>query len=350
MADGSLKAPKEKSGWLVLLKPSGHIAQLLIIILVVALVYASNVGYLDALREVLSNENFAFAVGEYKITIYSLLKGIFIVALLFWGTAIVSSFGEARINCMHHVKRNTKVLLTKIFQIILYVAAFLIGLNMLGIQLTALAVFGGALGIGIGFGLQKVTSNFISGMILLFERTINQDDLIELQGGFSGFVRRINARFTLIETFDGKEIMIPNEDFITSQVINWTYSNKNGRIEITVGVAHGSDLDKAQTLILEAATEHPRCMQDPSPACFLNKFGESSIEFLLYFWVSDVTEGRLGPRSEVMFSIWRKFRNAGIQIPYPQRDMHIRIQSEAEKPLVEAALMGKDTLKPKDSL
>lgn len=350
MADGTPKPLKEKRGWLFLLKPSGHIAQFLIIVLVAALVYASNAGYLDALREILSNKEFAFFIGDYEMTIYMLLKGIFIVALLFWGTAIVSSFGEARINGMHHVKRNTQVLLTKIFQIILYVAAFLIGLNMLGIHLTALAVFGGALGIGIGFGLQKVTSNFISGMILLFERTINQDDLIELQGGFSGFVRRINARFTLIETFDGKEIMIPNEDFITSQVINWTYSNKNGRIDINVRVAYDTDLDKAQELILQAAKEHPRCMHEPSPSCFLNTFNESSIDFLLYFWVSDVTEGRLAPRSEVMFSIWRKFRDAGIQIPYPQRDMHIRIQSDADKPAVEAALTGKGSFKAKDSL
>jgi small-conductance mechanosensitive channel len=324
MTDISPDSPKEKNGWLVLLKPSGGVAQLLTLLLVVALVYASNAGHLDALRTVLSNEEYAFAIGDYELTIYTLLKGIFIVVLLFWGTAIVSGFGETRISKMHQLKRNTQVLLTKIFQIIVYVVAFLLGLDLMGIKLTALAVFGGALGIGIGFGLQKVTSNFISGMILLFERTINQDDLIELQGGFSGFVRRINARFTLIETFDGKEIMIPNEDFITSQVINWTYSNKNGRAEITVGVAYGTDLEKAQLLILQAATEHPRCMQDPPPACYLNNFGDSSIDFLLYFWVSDVTEGRLAPRSDVMMAIWRKFRDAGIEIPFPQRDLHIR--------------------------
>lgn len=315
---------KERSTWLYLLKPSGGIAQLLTLLLIGGVIYASYAGHLDTLRTVLSNDKYAFTISDYEITAYTVLKGIFIAVLLFWGTAIISGFGEARISRMHGMKRSTQILFTKFFQILVYVVAFLVGLDLMGIELTALAVFGGALGIGLGFGLQKITSNFISGIILLMEKTINQDDLIELQDGYSGFVRRISSRFTLLETFDGKEIMIPNEDFITSQVINWTYSNKKGRVEITVGVAYGSDLEHAQQLIIEAAKEHPRCMLDPEPTCFLNEFGDSSINFLLYFWVSDVTEGRLQPRSEVMMGIWKKFRDAGIEIPFPQRDLHIR--------------------------
>lgn len=315
---------KERSTWLYLLKPSGGIAQLLMLLLIVGVVYASHAGHLDALRVALSNDKYAFTISDYEITAYTILKGVFIAVLLFWGTAIISGFGEARISRMHGIKRSTQILFTKFFQILVYVVAFLIGLDLMGIELTALAVFGGALGIGLGFGLQKITSNFISGIILLVEKTINQDDLIELQDGYSGFVRRISSRFTLLETFDGKEIMIPNEDFITSQVINWTYSNKQGRVEITVGVAYGTDLELAQQIILDAAKEHPRCILEPEPACFLNGFGDSSIDFLLYFWVNDVTEGRLRPRSEVMMSIWKKFRDAGIEIPFPQRDVHIR--------------------------
>lgn len=314
----------EKSTWLRVLKPSGGVAQILIAALIAGLLYASHMGHLDTLRASLDNDEFAFIIGDYKITAYKVLKAIFIAVLLIWVTAIVSGFGEARISNMRNVKRSTQVLMTKFFQILVYLIAFLIGLDMMGIELTALAVFGGALGIGLGFGLQKITSNFISGIILLFEKTINQDDMIELQGGFSGFVRRINARFTLLETFDGKEIMIPNEDFITSQVINWTYSNKRGRVEIIIGVAYGTDLELAQRLILEAATAHPRCIAEPEPACFLSEFADSSINFQLYFWVEDVTEGRLRPRSEVMMAIWRAFQDAGIEIPFPQRDVHIR--------------------------
>lgn len=331
----------DKNTWLLLLKPSGGVAKLLTLLLLGALIYASNTPHLDTLRDFLNDDRYAFIIGDYELTPYMVLKGIFIVAMLFWVTAIIADFGEKRINGMRRLKRSTQVLLTKFFQIIVYLVAFLIGLDMMGIQLTALAVFGGALGIGLGFGLQKITSNFVSGIILLFEKTINQDDLIELHDGFTGFVRRINARFTLLETFDGKEIMIPNEDFITSQVINWTYSNKKARVEITVGVAYGSDLDKTQALILEAAREHPRCMSTPEPACYLNNFGESSIDFVLYFWVGDVTEGRMRPRSEVMFSIWRKFRDAGIEIPFPQRDVHIRSAEGLPQPKAATQAKGK---------
>lgn len=335
MSDPSLQTKQETSRWLLLLKPRGYMAQLLIALLIAGLIYASNSGHLDTLREALSNERFVFVIGDYNVTPYIMLKGLFVAILLFWGTAIVSAFGEKRITRMQQIKRNTQILFIKIFQILLYTAAFLVGLDLIGVKLTALAVFGGALGIGLGFGLQKITSNFISGMILLFEKTINHDDLIELQGGFSGFVRRINARFTLIETFDGKEIMVPNEDFITSQVVNWTYSNKMGRAEVAVGVAYDSDLELAQKLILEAANEHPRCIKDPEAVCHLTEFGDSSINFLLYFWVDDVTEGRMRPRSEVMFSIWRKFRDAGIEIPFPQRDVHIRSADGLPQPQAE---------------
>ncbi|MCH2546590.1 MAG: mechanosensitive ion channel [Alphaproteobacteria bacterium] len=324
MSDTPDPLKKDKNSWLFLVKPSGAIAQFLIIIFIGALVYASNAGHLDTLRSFLSDARFAFKVGDYELTIYTLLKGLLIVVLLFWGTAIVSAFGEKRIGKLNQIRRSTQVLLIKIFQIIVYVTAFIIGLDIMGIQLTALTVFGGALGIGIGFGLQKITSNFISGMILLFERTINQDDLVELRDGFSGYVRRINARFTLIETFDGKEIMIPNEDFITSQVVNWTYSNKRSRVTINMGVAYGSDLDQVQRIMLEAANAHPRCLKDPEAVCYLDSFGESSIDFLLYYWIDDVTLGRLEPRSQVMMDIWRRFQATGIEIPFPQRDVHIR--------------------------
>ena len=128
----------------------------------------------------------------------------------------------------------------------------------------------------------------------------------------------------LIETFDSKEILVPNEDLITSRVTNWTYTNSRGRVEISVGVSYGSDIEKAHELILEAAREHPRCIEEPEPKCYLRNFGDSSVDFILHFWVDDVTKGRWEPHSEVMFDIWRKFKENKIEIPFPQRDLHLK--------------------------
>ena len=208
--------------------------------------------------------------------------------------------------------------------VVVYFLAFLFALGVLGIDLTALTVFSGAVGIGVGFGLQKIASNFISGIILLFEKSVEEGDLVELSDGIAGFVRETGARYTLIETFEGHEVMVPNEDFITNRVTNWTFSNSRGRIDINIGVSYGSDLDKVATLLVEAANGHPRCSQSPAAECFLVDFGDNSVNFTLYFWVDDVIEGRKRPRSDVLFAIWRKFKENDIEIPFPQRDLHIK--------------------------
>jgi small-conductance mechanosensitive channel len=148
--------------------------------------------------------------------------------------------------------------------------------------------------------------------------------VIELADGTWGVVRRIGGRYTLVESFDAKELMVPNEDFITSRVTNWTYSNPRARISVPVGVAYGSDLDVARQCILDAAREHPLSSASPEPTVFLREFGDSSVNFLLYFWIDDVRSGRYLAQSEVMFGIWRKFKEKGIEIPFPQRDLHIR--------------------------
>ena len=195
---------------------------------------------------------------------------------------------------------------------------------MLGIDLKVLAIFSGAIGIGIGFGLQKITSNFISGLILLFEKSVKSDDLVELASGAYGFVRHIGARYTLVATHEGKEIMVPNEDFITGRVTNCTFSNKKGRIEISIGISYESDIEKAMDLILESAKEYSGCLDDPGPSCFLREFADSAINCVLFFWVLDVREGILKHKSNIMRSIWRKFKEHDIVIPYPQRDIHVR--------------------------
>jgi small-conductance mechanosensitive channel len=313
-----------KSFLITLIKPTGAWARWLVFLMLASIVAAGVTGHLEIARTYLDTDSLTFEVGNVRISAYTVLRALAVLALVFWTTAIIVDVVDSRLEKLTKMRSTTRILVTKVFQIAIYVLAGLIALDMIGLDLTTLTVFGGALGIGLGFGLQKIASNFISGLILLLERSVEQDDLIELPDGTSGFVRRSSARYTLIETFDGKEILIPNEDFITNRVTNWTLSSTKARIQINLGVAYGSDIEQAQELILQAAREHPRCIDDPAPQCFLLNFGDSSVDFTLLFWVENVVDGRWAPQSEVMFAIWRKFREHGIEIPFPQRDLHIK--------------------------
>lgn len=316
--------------WTALLKPQAWIAKVLLALFVVGFFSLGFLDYLQPIKGALDSDDLSFKIGETRFSAYLLIKAAIAIVMLFWLTGIFSEFGEKRIKTIKGIKSSNKALITKAFQIFVYFFGFIIGLDVLGIDLTGLAVFSGAVGIGIGFGLQKITSNFISGLILLFEKSVENDDLVELADGTYGFIRHTGARYTLIETFEGKEIMIPNEDFITNRVTNWTFSNSKGRVEINIGISYESDIEKAMELILEAAKEHPRCVDDPEPSCYLREFADSSVNFLLFFWVADVTEGRFKPKSDVMRSIWKKFKEHNITIPYPQCDLHIK-NSEALK-------------------
>tara|TARA_R110002073_G_scaffold165063_13_gene321518 strand:- start:6681 stop:7661 length:981 start_codon:yes stop_codon:yes gene_type:complete len=310
--------------WTVLLKPRAWVAQVLLALLVVAFLSLGFLGYLKPLQDFLDSNTLAFTVGEVRFSAYLLLKAVLTIIIAFWLAGIFAEFGETRIKQLTKLKASNRALLTKVFQILVYFIALLITLDVMSIDLTGLAIFSGAVGIGVGFGLQKITSNFMSGLILLFEKSVEEGDLVELDSNTVGFVRQTGARYTLVETFEGREIMIPNEDFITNRVTNWTYSNNQGRIDISIGVSYGSDLDTAYALILEAAQEHPRCSRSPGPECFLVDYGESSVDFTLYFWVDNIIDGRKRPRSDVLFSIWRKFKENKIEIPFPQRDLHIK--------------------------
>lgn len=291
---------------------------------IIVIMGASYFGLLAPVEAVLNDERLTFRFLDFAVSPYKLLKGVLVVTVFLWVAALVSVRLDSRIAGLGRLRASNKALLSKAATLFVYFFFLAIALDLLGVDLTAFTVVGGAIGIGIGFGLQKIASNFISGIILLAEKSIEQDDLVELSDGVQGFVRHTGARYTLIETFDGKEVMIPNEDFVTQQVINWTLTTTMGRVEILVGVAYGSDLDLVKKLLLEAATEHPRCCTEPEPQCFLDEFGDSSINFSLFFWVSDVTEGRREPKSDVQMAVWRKFEAHGIVIPFPQRDVHMK--------------------------
>lgn len=310
--------------WSSILKPQAWIAKFLLVIFAISFFSLGFLDYLQPIKEFLDSDDFSFKIGETRFSLYLIIKSAITVIMLFWLTGIFSELGESRIKNIKGIKPSNKAIITKVFQIFVYFFGFIIGLDVLGIDLTTLAIFSGAIGIGIGFGLQKITSNFISGLILLFEKSIENDDLVELADGTYGLVRHTRARYTLVETFDGKEVMIPNEDFITNRVTNCTYSNNKGRVEINIGVSYDSDIEKAMEIILESAKNHPRCVDEPKPNCFLTEFADSSVNFLLFFWVDDVKEGRFEPKSDVMRTIWKKFKENDITIPYPQRDIHIK--------------------------
>lgn len=318
-----------KNLWVNILKPKARNAKWLIFLVLVMISVLGASGYFDVAKQYLNTEALTFQIGEYKISAYGVLVAIVTLILIFWVAAIGADVVEKRIGTMDRLRPATRILLVKIIQIAIYVIALLFSLDIIGVDLTTLTIFSGALGIGLGFGLQKIASNFISGLILLLEKSVEENDLIELPDGTFGFVRKARARYTLVETMDTKEILIPNEDLITDRVTNWTLSSSKGRIEILIGVSYGSDIEKAHHLIVEAAREQPRCIDDPEPKCFLRAFGDSSIDFVLHFWVADVTQGRWQPQSDVLFEIWRKFKQHDIEIPFPQRDLHVKSRDSA---------------------
>ncbi len=185
-------------------------------------------------------------------------------------------------------------------------------------------MIGGAVGVGIGFGLQKIASNFISGIILLFEKSVEVGDIVELDNGsIYGTVRHFGGRYTLVEATDGKEIMIPNEEFIINKVTNWTYSNNRARIEIQIGVDYQSDLNLTKEIMLSSAKSHKKCIAYPEPECFVTSFNEYDITMTLHFWISDIVDGRMGAKSDVMIEVFNALKENNISIPFPQREVKI---------------------------
>ncbi|MGH1351458.1 MAG: mechanosensitive ion channel family protein [Methyloligellaceae bacterium] len=296
----------------------------ILLVVFIALGVAGYLGYLDPAITLLQSQEYSLKVGENHISAWILIKGLFSIVFLFWLASIISQIVRLRVRSMKTLSSTNKAIIGNLSTILIYIAAVIMVTEFLGVDITALAVFSGAIGIGLGFGLQKITSNFISGIILLFEKSVKEGDLVQLADGTKGIVRHSGPRFVLIEGYDGKEVMVPNEEFITNSVINMTYSNPHGRIEIPIGISYSSDPEKARQLMIDTAASHPRCSKENKPQCFMTEFGDSSINFVLHFWVDDVVKGLYGPRSDVMFAIWNEFNDAGIEIPFPQRDVHVK--------------------------
>lgn len=269
----------------------------------------------------------SFEIGSLKLSMLMIIKGLIIFVMVFWVAGSINGFAESYLRRTSSLSYNARELIAKFFTIFVYFVAFTVALSAIGVDLTAFAVFGGALGVGIGLGLQKITANFVSGVTLLLEKSIKIGDLIEV-GGNTGWVRHLHMRYALLETFDGREILIPNEELVSTRVTNWTLNTDRARVDITVGIGYDSDVEKATEIMLEAARSHERCIKDPAPMCVLEEFGDNALIFKLYFWVMNVRDGRAEPRSDVMKDILRRFREAGINIPFPQRDVHLIRQAK----------------------
>lgn len=295
-----------------------------------ALAALNIVGLLTPIMTVLDGAH--LPLGEATISVLDIIQGIFTFGVVMWIALALSAIIEKRIRGFATVPPSARVLMTKSAKILLVALAFLVSLNATGIDLTALAVFGGALGVGIGFGLQKVVGNFISGIILLMDRSIKPGDVIETQGTY-GTINRLAARYTSVITRDGTEFLIPNEDMITQPVINWSHSHRLVRRRVPVQVSYDSDIRKAMDLMVAAAAEESRVLDNPAPRTLLKGFGADGVDLELRMWIEDPQHGVSNVASDVMLHIWDKFHEEGIEFPYPQRVVHIKHDDAPGGPL-----------------
>ena len=321
---------------MVMILSSGRTAGIFIALVIIPITLLHLFGIWDPTVAFLNEVT--FSVGSMKFNLYLILKSVMALVILLWAVNFVLTMTEKRLRRMRNMRASNRTLILKFMQIGLYIVVFLFAMQMVGVSLTTLSIFSGALGVGIGFGLQKIASNFISGIILLFEKSIEVGDLIELADGTQGTVSHTSGRYTLIQTPNGKDVMIPNEEFITQRVNSLTHSNKQGRVDITVGVSYTDDVALALKLLVDAAHAASRCIDDPKPASFISSFGESGINLQLFFWIENVADGRLEPQSQAMLAILDLFKKNHISIPYPHQVQIADPAMEDRLERIEAAL------------
>jgi len=264
----------------------------------------------------------AFKIGNARFSLLSIIKLGVVLAIFVTAANWVSRRLEAMTSKSTQMSSGMRVGLVKFTKVMLYTVAILISLNSVGIDLTTLAVFGGALGVGLGFGLQRIASNFISGFILLFDRSIKPGDVISIGTRF-GWVQELHARYIVVRDRDGVETLIPNENLITSEVINWSYSDRLVRMRIPVQISYTCDPELAMQLMVDAGKENSRVMKEPEPQARIIEFGDNGIAIELRVWFTDPEEGMGNLKSDIYLAIWKKFKDSNITIPYPQRDVHI---------------------------
>ena len=279
--------------------------------------------YLDLLDETEALlDGIAFEFGEVRISVWGLLAAAVLIGLLFTAARFVSTTTSARVSRNEDISPSMRVLIVKLLQIVLYAGAFFLGLKAVGVDLTGLAVLSGAIGVGLGFGLQKVISNLVSGVIILLDKSIKPGDVISIGDTF-GWITALTARYVSLTTRDGKEYLIPNEDLITGQVVNWSHSNDFVRLDIYFGTAYGDDPHLVRRVAIEAAQGTDRVLRAKPAVCHIVGFGDSSVDYILRFWIADPTGGLTNIRGNVYLALWDAFQANGISIPFPQREVRV---------------------------
>ncbi|MEK9726370.1 MAG: mechanosensitive ion channel domain-containing protein, partial [Rhodospirillaceae bacterium] len=278
-------------------------------------------GLLDPTMTVL--DAMALRVGEVRLSVLGVLKALVALGILLWLASLAAGIIDRRLRAMPEVPLASGVLFGKLFRIAAYGLAVIVGMESVGIDLTTFAVFSGAIGLGIGFGLQKVFSNLISGLILLIDKSVKPGDVIAV-GGTYGSINSLGARCISVITRDGTEHLIPNEELISQRVENWSYSNRMVRQKLPIGISYGSDLRLAMQLALHAARNTKRVLNEPPPVCQLKGFGDNAVNIELRLWIDDPQNGIGNVTSEVLLEIWDLYHANGIEFPFPQRDLHIR--------------------------
>jgi small-conductance mechanosensitive channel len=277
--------------------------------------------WLDPIMVALDSE--AIVIGGFRLSIMVVIKGVILFAVLLWAALLASRTLERQLGASERLSASVKVLFTQLSKILFVTVAVVVSLASVGVDLTAFAVFTGALGVGIGFGMQKIAANLVSGVMLLMDHSIKPGDVIAV-GGTYGWVNFMGARYTSVITRDGIEHLIPNETLVTTSVENWSYSNDFLRLKIPIGISYKSDPRKAIELVIEAAKEVDRVLDEPKTVCLMKGFGDSSVDLEARIWIKDPRNGISNVKNEVLLRVWDKFHEHGIEIPFPQRDLHIK--------------------------
>ncbi|MBA84699.1 mechanosensitive ion channel family protein [Thalassobius sp. S69A] len=267
-------------------------------------------------------DSVAFHLGETRLSLWLIVQAILLLAVLMAAARFLSGSASTTIRKNQDISPSMQVLAIKFLQVVLYGAAFFLGLRVVGVDLTGLAVLSGAIGVGLGFGLQKVVSNLVSGIIILLDKSIKPGDVISLGETF-GWINSLGARYVSVVTRDGKEYLIPNEDLITGQVVNWSHSNAYVRLDIHFGTAYHDDPHKVRQIAIEAAQSVDRVLSFKPPVCHIVGFGDSSVDYILRFWIEDPTGGLTNIRGNVYLALWDAFQAHEISIPFPQREVTV---------------------------
>lgn len=257
-------------------------------------------------------------LGQTRISLLTIINGAILLGILMWTALALSRLIESRLSQVTEITPRARVLIGKTIRFIMVVVAVMVALSSVGINFAALAVFSGAVGVGIGIGLQKQVSNLISGMILLLDKSIKPGDVIEVSDTF-GWVKAMSARYVGVTTRDNKELLIPNDDFVTNQVINWSHSDREVRMEVSFGVTYNCNPREVRVWAAECALKPERVVKNPAPVCHVVEFGDSSVNFVLRFWIRDPENGVTNIKGQVLLEIWDMLKERGIEIPYPHR-------------------------------